>query len=160
MRLAYTGGTTGRPKGVMLSNRALVANTLMALARIEFPAEIRFLCPAPISHGAGSVVLPTLVRGGTVILQRGFSVSRFAEAAKLHRATVSWMVPTMIGALLDDRELPSGSLGTIGTLIYSGAPMEPARVLEALDRFGIRSRIRRDNAPMAVEKVGKPSFGT
>ena len=136
VRLAYTGGTTGRPKGVMLSNRALVTNTLMALARIDFPSEIRFLCPAPISHGAGSIVLPTLVRGGTVILQRGFSAAGFAEAARDHRATVSWMVPTMIGALLDDPDLPTGALGTLETLIYSGAPMEPARVLEALDRFG------------------------
>lgn len=136
VRLAYTGGTTGRPKGVMLSNRALVTNTLMALARIDFPAEIRFLCPAPISHGAGSIVLPTLVRGGTVILQRGFSVSGFAEAAREYRATVSWMVPTMIGALLDAADLPAGALGSLETLIYSGAPMEPARVREALDRFG------------------------
>ena len=136
VRLAYTGGTTGRPKGVMLSNRALVTNTLMALARIDFPAEIRFLCPAPISHGAGSIVLPTLVRGGTVILQRGFSVSGFAEAARAHRATVSWMVPTMIGALLDAPDLPSDALSSIDTLIYSGAPMESARVLEAIDRFG------------------------
>lgn len=136
IRLAYTGGTTGRPKGVMLSNRALAANTVMALTRIDFPSQIRFLCPAPISHGAGSIVLPTLIRGGTVILQREFSTAGFAAAAKRHRATVSWMVPTMIGALLDDPQLPDDALETIETLIYSGAPMEPARVIEAVERFG------------------------
>ncbi|SMF61692.1 AMP-binding protein [Allosphingosinicella indica] len=134
VRLAYTGGTTGRPKGVMLSARALAANTRMALAGIEWPqGDLRYLCPAPISHGAGSIVAPVLALGGTVILQRGFDAARFCAAAKRHHATVTWLVPTMIGALLD---LPDADLAGIETLIWSGAPMPEAQVRAAVDRFG------------------------
>ena len=136
VRLAYTGGTTGRPKGVMLSNRSLVTNTLLALAGIDWPEEVRFLCPAPISHGAGSIVAPTLIQGGIVILQDRFSPAAFFEAAARHRATVTWLVPTMLQALLDAPAVEAAGMRTLETLIYSGAPMAPARIRQALDRFG------------------------
>lgn len=137
VRLAYTGGTTGRPKGVMLSNRALVANSMMALAGIPWPADdIRFLCPAPISHGAGSIILPTLVRGGTIILQQGFEVARFCAALTRYRANVTWLVPTMLIGLLDQAEAAHTDFTSLRTLIWSGAPMAPGRVCQAIDRFG------------------------
>lgn len=136
IRLAYTGGTTGRPKGVMLSNRALVSNTLLALASIEWPAEVRFLCPAPISHGAGSIILPTLMRGGCVILQKGFAAEGFARQLATSRATLTWLVPTMIIKLLDWLDTASADLSSLETLIYSGAPMAPAHIRQALDRLG------------------------
>ncbi len=136
IRLAYTGGTTGVPKGVMLSNRALVTNTRLALDGIPWPDEVRFLCPAPISHGAGSIVVPTLIQGGTVILQHGFSAAGFLADLGRFGATVSWMVPTMIGALLDCPEIRTADTSSLATLIYSGAPMSPSRIRQALERFG------------------------
>ena len=137
VRLAYTGGTTGRPKGVMLSNRALVANSMMALAGIPWPVDdIRFLCPAPISHGAGSIILPTLVRGGTIILQQGFDVTRFCAALTRYKANVTWLVPTMLIGLLDQTDAAQADFTSLRTLIWSGAPMAPARVGQAIDRFG------------------------
>lgn len=136
VRLAYTGGTTGRPKGVMLSNRALVANTMMALAGIPWPEDVRFLCPAPLSHGAGSLILPTLVRGGTIILQQGFEVGRFCAALERHKASVTWLVPTMIIGLLDDAGAARRDFSSLRTLVWSGAPMAPDRVRQAIDRFG------------------------
>lgn len=137
VRLAYTGGTTGRPKGVMLSNRALVANTMMALAGIPWPADdIRFLCPAPLSHGAGSIVLPTLARGGTIILQQGFEPGRFYAALAHHKANVTWLVPTMIISLLEADPTAREDVSSLRCLIWSGAPMAPGRIQQAIDRFG------------------------
>src|SRR5439155_6364628 len=88
-RLAYTGGTTGRPKGVLLTHRALVSNTLMTLAEIPWPAEMRFVTGAPITHGAGSYVLPTFIRGGSVILLEHFTVDGFLDAVEQHRVTAA-----------------------------------------------------------------------
>lgn len=136
VRIAYTGGTTGRPKGVMLSNRALVTNTRLAFEGIDWPTELRFLCPAPISHGAGSLIAPTLVRGGTVLLQRGFSVPGFVAAVKERHATVTWLVPTMIQKLLDDPAAAKADLTNLQTLVYSGSAMSVARIREAVARFG------------------------
>ena len=136
IRLAYTGGTTGKPKGVMLSDRAMAANLRMALAGIDWPDNTLYLCPAPISHGGGSIVAPTLVRGGTVILQDRFSTEQFLADLSRYRATVTWLVPTMVQALLDEPRLEQSDRSSLETLIYSGAPMSPARIREALDKLG------------------------
>ncbi len=136
VRLAYTGGTTGRSKGVMLSNRSLVTNVVLALAGMDWPQDVVYLCPAPISHGAGSLVVPTLLRGGCVILQRGFDADAFLEGLQRHRPTLTWLVPTMIYALLDHPRTRELDWRCLESLVYSAAPMAPARIREALAAFG------------------------
>jgi len=136
IRLAYTGGTTGVPKGVMLSNRALVTNTLLALAGMEWPEDIRFLCPTPISHGAGSMILPTLLRGGTFVLQSGFNPSAVLEAISRERISVTFLVPTMVYALLDHPACDATDFSSLHTLLYGAAPMSPTRIAEAIRRIG------------------------
>ena len=137
IRLSYTGGTTGRPKGVQLSDRAVLTNTLLWLAGLDLPAGVRYLCPAPISHGAGSLVIPTLVRGGTVILQRGFDAARFIADTQAHQAHLTWLVPTMLYGLLDHlREHPAQQLPSLQWLVYSAAPATVERLREALQRLG------------------------
>lgn len=136
IRLAYTGGTTGRAKGVMLSDRALMTNTLNWLAGLPLPEGVRYLCPAPVSHGAGSLMFPTLARGGCAILLRGFNIDTFVAAAKQHRPELTWLVPTMLYDLLDKTKDRTSDLASLRTLVYSGAPAAPARLREAIDRFG------------------------
>jgi fatty-acyl-CoA synthase len=137
MRLSYTGGTTGRSKGVQLSDRAVLTNTLLWLSGLGLPEGVRYLCPAPISHGAGSLVVATLVRGGTVILQRGFDAARFVADAQAHQADMTWLVPTMLYGLLDHlREHPAQQMPSLQWLVYSAAPAAPERLREALQRLG------------------------
>jgi fatty-acyl-CoA synthase len=136
IRLAYTGGTTGKPKGVMLSNRSVVMQALLMLAGRDWPREIRLLCPTPISHGAGALLVPTLSRGGTVILQHGFDKDRFLDGVERHRANVTFLVPTMIYGLLDHPRTRQTDLSSLQTLLYGAAPMSPARIREAIDVFG------------------------
>ena len=136
IRVAYTGGTTGRPKGVMLSNRALATNALIDLSAKEWPAEVRYLCAAPISHGAGSLVVPTLMRGGCVTLTRGFSADGFVDTVNRYRCNVTWLVPTMLYALLDSGRARDVDWSTFHSLIYSAAPTSPARIRQAMDMLG------------------------
>ena len=84
-RLAYTGGTTGRPKGVMLPHRSLVINTLMTLAEKAWPNPIRLVLAAPITHGAGSYVLPVLLRGGTIRLLDHFDPDALLDTIEVER---------------------------------------------------------------------------
>jgi fatty-acyl-CoA synthase len=136
IRVAYTGGTTGRPKGVLLSNRALATNAVIDLAAKDWPADIRYLCVAPISHGGGSLVLPTLMRGGCVTLVRGFATGSFIDAIQRFGCNVTWLVPTMLYTLLDSGRTHEVDWSRFHTLIYSAAPASPARLRQALQLLG------------------------
>lgn len=136
IRVAYTGGTTGRPKGVMLSNRALSTNAVLDLAVKEWPEDIRYLCAAPISHGGGSLVVPILMKGGCVTLMRGFVAEAFIDTINKYGCNVTWMVPTMLYALLDCERVGDVDWSKFHSLIYSAAPVSPSRLRQALDTFG------------------------
>jgi fatty-acyl-CoA synthase len=136
IRIAYTGGTTGRPKGVMLSNRAMVTNILLSVAGNPWPETPRVLCCTPISHGAGSLMYPTLMKGGTFFLQQTFDPDRFLDAVETHRCNVTFLVPTIIYKLLDHPRTRTVDWSHMYGLMYGAAPMSPARIREALQVFG------------------------
>ena len=136
IRLAYTGGTTGRSKGVMLSNRAMLTNAQLWLAGLPWPDGVRTLCSAPISHGAGSLIVPTLVRGGAVVLERGFDKDKWLATVATHRIQFTFMVPTMVQALLEYTATQQADCSSLQALIYGAAPMSPARIKQSLQVFG------------------------
>jgi fatty-acyl-CoA synthase len=134
--LAYTGGTTGRPKGVMLSHRSLVTNAILSLAEWDWPRDIRLLAATPITHAAGIIILPVLLRGGTVVMHKGFDPDAFLETVEKERISATFLVPTMIYVLLDHAETRKRDLSSLELIIYGAAPMSPARLIESLDVFG------------------------
>ena len=134
--LLYTGGTTGVPKAAMLSERAVAAMAYGTALGWDLPQGITYLAVAPISHAAGMLIVPALMRGGTVVLQPRFDPGAWLAGVAAERATVSLLVPTMIYALLDHPDLDSTDLSSLEAVIYGASPISPSRLAEGLERIG------------------------
>lgn len=134
--LTYTGGTTGRPKGVMLPHRCMVQNTYLTSIDMQWPAEVRLLCSTPISHSAGTFILPALLAGGTVYMIDSFDASQFCSVVHDHGITAALLVPSAIYRLLELEEFNRDNLPSLKSVFYGASPISPPRMSEALDRFG------------------------
>jgi len=134
--LIYTGGTTGRPKGVIHTHRVQVAMVMMELAEWDWPREVRFLAMTPITHAAGAMICAVLLRSGTFVMNKGFDAQRFFDLVERHRITSTFLVPTMVYVLLDHPGIASADLSSLELVIYGASPMSPARLTEAMKRFG------------------------
>jgi fatty-acyl-CoA synthase len=134
--LQYTGGTTGRPKAAMVSHRAMVQSVFSLNASWRLPADPRTLIATPITHAGVLPVLPTLLRGGTVVLQTGFDAEQWLAAVQDHRINYVFTIPTVLYALLDHGGLDRFDLSSLETVVYGASPMSPSRIDEAQKAFG------------------------
>jgi len=134
--LSYTGGTTGKSKGALRRHASVAAMTTATLADFELPQTPSFLAVAPISHVAGTKVLPALMRGGTVHLMKGFDPEAILATIARERINFSLLVPTMVYGLLDCPALDGADLSSLELLLYGASPMSPTRLLEGLARIG------------------------
>jgi fatty-acyl-CoA synthase len=176
--LQYTGGTTGRPKGVMLSHRAIVQSVFSWTISLETPDAPRCLLASPITHAAGLVLPCSLIRGGTILLHRAFDPERYLRAIQDDRATFAMAVPAMVYALLDAPALGRYDLSSLQVMAYGASPMSPARLAEAHERIGrvfnqlygqtecpagtglLRSEHDPDGRPDLLLSCGQPMAGT
>jgi fatty-acyl-CoA synthase len=135
--LAYTGGTTGRSKGVMLPHRAVITMTTLLYADWDWPQEVRFLAATPISHAAGVTLYPVMFRGGYMRLVQGFDAEVYCRVVQEERITATFLVPTLIYALIDGVELRKRfDLSSLEMIVYGAAPMSPDRLREGMKIFG------------------------
>ncbi|MFC8047225.1 class I adenylate-forming enzyme family protein [Nocardia sp. NPDC057353] len=137
LRLAYTGGTTGKPKAVVLTTRselAEVANFLVDLLPDLTPDSV-MLHAAPITHGSGAFFLPHLVKGARNVILPKFTPQAFVDAAVEHGATATFMVPTMIAMLLEDAVIDRDRL-RLSRLCYGGAPIAPTLLARGIETIG------------------------
>lgn len=134
--ILYTGGTTGRPKGVVHTHSSFVAFNMLEMLEWEWPSRLRFLAASPITHAAISWILPTFMRGGTYVINRGFSPDLFLGTVESEAITMSFVVPTMLYALLDYPRRADFDTSSLENVLYGAAPMSPVRLIEALETFG------------------------
>jgi long-chain acyl-CoA synthetase len=134
--ISYTGGTTGRPKGVMLSHGNLLANARHNVMATGHAPEDRWLHVCPMFHVAGTanVVAATWAGSGQVILPR-FDAAAVLEAIEAYRITHTTLVPTMLGMLLDHPAIDSTDLSSLVHLQYAASPITPELQRRVLDRF-------------------------
>ena len=134
--LNYTGGTTGKSKGALRTHREYGGFTNAILADFEIPDTPRYLTVAPISHVAGTKVLPTLIRGGTVHMLKGFDPEAVFDTIARERINFTLFVPTMIYVMLDHPSLDKTDLSSLELLLYGASAMSPSRLVEGIERIG------------------------
>ncbi|MBI5318612.1 AMP-binding protein [Bradyrhizobium sp.] len=134
--LNYTGGTTGKSKGALRYHHQLSGFANAILADFEIPDRPSYLTVAPISHVAGTKVLPTLMRGGTVHMLRGFDPEAVFATIQRERINFTLLVPTMIYVLLDHPALSKTDLSSLELLLYGASAMSPSRLVEGIERIG------------------------
>lgn len=137
--LFYTSGTTGRPKGAMLTHGVLT------FVSVGWVADLMSLEPedvgihaAPLTHGAGFHALALTMKGATQVLLRPprFDPENFCAAVQRHRVTNAWLVPTQIKMLLNYEGLEKWDLSSLKWIAYGGSPMYVEDLKEALRRIG------------------------
>jgi acyl-CoA synthetase (AMP-forming)/AMP-acid ligase II len=136
-RLGFTGGTTGRPKAVTLTERGELAELSAFLTDLvpDIGPDDRFLHAAPIAHASGAFFLPALVRGTTSLVMAKYDPAGFIALATSTRATMTFLVPTMLAQLLEEPALAGADLA-LRRIAYGASPIAPAVYARAEQRFG------------------------
>lgn len=134
--ISYSGGTTGRPKAICATGRTAGTMLNIMMTEWEWPEENRHLICAPLSHGGGAMFMPTLLRGGSMVVLPGFDAGRVLAAVEKYKITTLWMVPAMIYAVLDHPDFDKFDLSSIEVIYYGASSMSPTRLKEGIERIG------------------------
>ena len=125
--LAYTSGTTGRPKGVPLTHRQVAVSIRAAMAAWRWHADDVLVHALPLYHQHGLGGLHTaLIAGGTVHIRSKFSAADLVQAAGDARASVLFAVPTIYQALVESPTAVAGGLRDLRLAVCGSAPLSPA----------------------------------
>lgn len=139
--LFYTSGTTGRPKGVMLTHENLMQMSLCYTVDVDTAGpDDAYLYSAPMSHGAGLYNMVFVRAGGRHVVpeSRGFDGAEILELGRTLGNIVMFAAPTMIKRLVTQARTAGATGEGIRSIIYGGGPMYTADLIEALDVLGPR----------------------
>ncbi len=137
--LFYTSGTTGQPKGVMMTHGMLTAMSLAYTNDVdEVRAEDAVIYGAPMSHGAGIYSMLHIRAGARHVcpLSGGFDAGETLDLAACFGSVQMFMAPTMVRYLLDAAKAGGRTGEGLRTIVYAGGPMYNADIIEAVDHFG------------------------
>ena len=122
--LFYTGGTTGKSKGVMLSHRNLIANTFHWLTSVPQTSSDVFLVMAPLFHAAGSNgVLGSIWTAGCQITLAAFNPVEVLELIEKHNVSLTLGVPTMLAAMAEEQHANPRKVDTLRAIAHGGSPI-------------------------------------
>jgi fatty-acyl-CoA synthase len=155
--VTYTGGTTGRPKGVIGTALSMAAMTQVQLAEWEWPDAPKFLMATPLSHAGAAFFVPTLMKGGSMYVVPKFDPADVLRVIEDQRITATMLVPSMIYALLDHPDSQTRDLTSLETVYYGASSINPTRLAEAIDRFGpiFAQYYGQSECPMVISYLAK-----
>lgn len=140
-----TGGTTGRSKGVMLTNRNIMTLFANMMAVYDITEGMSYLAAAPITHTAGLLAIPYMVWGARIILHDGVDPQKILRTIQDEKVNVFFLPPTVIYVLLSMPNVREFNFSSLRYFFYGAAPMSPDKLKEAIEVFG----------PVMVQQFGQ-----
>jgi acyl-CoA synthetase (AMP-forming)/AMP-acid ligase II len=133
-----SGGTTGRPKGILWTNRLF--ETMVAAMVAHMPPKPGklpvHLCAAPMTHAAGVVALSLMAYGATNVIMNGVQLPQLMENIERHGVTNLFLPPTAIYVMLAHPDVRKYDYSSLDYFVYAAAPMSVDKLKEAIDVFG------------------------
>jgi long-chain acyl-CoA synthetase len=156
--LFYTSGTTGRPKGVTLTQKNVMAAVLNYFSDVDAIAPgDAIIHAAPMSHGSGFYILPHVAHAGLNVVPEsgGFDAPEIYSLLQAHRGVTMFAAPTMVKRLVDHPV--DADTANLKTIVYGGGPMYVADCKAALARFGCKlvQIYGQGESPMTITAMGK-----
>lgn len=134
--ILYTGGTTGRQKGVVHTQRGLAANLLAHQIELGFQDDERLLLTAPLAHSAGFLLQAGLSKGARIYIERKFNAHDVLQRIETSSITFLFLVPTMVYRLLAAAEAQESNASSLRTILYGAAPITFELLKLGIARFG------------------------
>ena len=155
--ITYTGGTTGKPKGVIGTSRAMSTMTQVQMSEWEWPESPRFLMCTPLSHAGAAFFVPTVLKGGCLYVLGRFDPAEVLKTIEEQKITATMLVPSMLYALMDHPDSRTRDLSSLETVYYGASAINPVRLKEAIDRFGpiFAQYYGQSEAPMVITYLAK-----
>jgi long-chain acyl-CoA synthetase len=138
--LFYTSGTTGRPKGAVITHRMLLAMGMSYFVDVDPPAPGCLVHAAPMSHGSGLYIVPHTIQGNCQVVPESgqFDPAEIFNLLGHWHGVSMFAAPTMVKRLVDHPGANSARIGALRAIVYGGAPMYLADVKAALAKLGFR----------------------
>ncbi len=155
--ITYTGGTTGKPKGVIGLSRQMNTMTQIQMSEWEWPESPRFLMCTPLSHAGAAFFVPTVLKGGCLYVLAKFDPAEVLRTIEEQKIQATMLVPSMLYALMDHPDSHTRDLSSLETVYYGASAINPVRLKEAIERFGpiFAQYYGQSEAPMAITYFAK-----
>jgi fatty-acyl-CoA synthase len=134
--ILYTGGTTGRQKGVVHTQRTLSICELAHVVELGLRDDERMLIISPLPHATGFLAQAGLLKGATLYIESKFDADLVLRRVSEDRITFVFMVPTMIYRVLDRADESPGDFSALRTILYGAAPITLETLSRGLRTFG------------------------
>ena len=133
----YTGGTTGFPKGVMISHKAIWTSSITASMSLDIQKTSRYLHAAPMFHMADiAVSMASTMVGASHVFIPSFTPERVVQAVEQFKVSVTLLVPTMISMMLTDTAIEGGDISSLKKVVYGASPITEATLRLAMNKMG------------------------